>query len=56
MSDTIKARVARGVALLDRTLADWGERIDLDRLNLASPCNCILGQEFAEDLPTEKVV
>jgi hypothetical protein len=43
---TIPERVARGAALLDKTLADWDERIDLDQLNLASECNCILGQEF----------
>lgn len=44
--ETIRTRVARGAALLDKTLADWDERIDLDRLDLESPCNCILGQEF----------
>lgn len=48
MSDSIEIRVARGVALLDRTLADWDERIDLDRLDLESTCGCILGQEFAD--------
>ena len=47
MTDSIETRVARGVALLDRTLADWDERIDLERLNLENTCDCILGQEFA---------
>ena len=47
MTDSIETRVARGVALLDKTLADWDERIDLDRLDLRSTCNCVLGQEFA---------
>lgn len=47
MTDSIETRVARGAALLDNTLAGWDERIDLDKLDLASPCNCILGQEFA---------
>lgn len=46
-TDTIAARVALGVALLDTTLADWDQRIDLDRLDLGSTCNCVLGQEFA---------
>lgn len=47
MTDTIETRVARGVALLDEKLPGWWQRIDLARLNLGSPCNCILGQEFA---------
>ena len=49
MTDTIQARVACGVALLDEKLPGWVERIDLDTLNLASPCRCILGQTW--DLP-----
>lgn len=46
MNDTIEPRVALGVALLDKTLADWDERIDLEQLNLRDTCDCILGQEF----------
>jgi hypothetical protein len=42
--DTIAARVARGAALLDEKLPGWADRIDLDRLDLASPCRCVLGQ------------
>lgn len=46
MNDTIETRVARGVALLDERLPGWVERIDLYKLDLASGCRCILGQEF----------
>lgn len=54
-TESIEARVARGVALLDERLPSWDERIDLDRLDLHSSCNCILGQEFAnhEDVDGE---
>lgn len=47
-ADTIETRVARGAALMDDKLPGWVERIDLDRLDLHSSCNCILGQEFAD--------
>jgi hypothetical protein len=47
-TDTIPQRVARGAALLDEKLPGWHERIDLDRLDLASSCDCVLGQEFAD--------
>lgn len=46
MSDTIETRVARGVALLDEKLPGWVDRIDLEKLDLSSACDCILGQEF----------
>ena len=36
--------VERGAELLDRELPGWDERIDLDRLDLGSTCNCIVGQ------------
>ncbi len=45
---TIAERVARGVAWLDETRPGWAERVDLDRLDLASPCRCVLGQEFGD--------
>lgn len=50
MDDTIEARVTRGAQLLDERLPGWVDRIDLDRLNLASSCNCILGQKFGDYL------
>jgi hypothetical protein len=48
MSDTIESRVARGAALLDERLPGWDGLIDLGRLSLSSPCNCILGQTWGE--------
>src|SRR5258708_40306755 len=41
---TIAERVARGAALLDEKMPGWAEHIDLDTLNLASSCRCVLGQ------------
>lgn len=49
MTDTIPERVARGVALLDEKHPGWWERIDVDRLNLRSGCNCVLGQTWDGD-------
>lgn len=43
---TIAERVAAGAAWLDAEQPGWVDRIDLDRLNLASSCRCILGQLF----------
>jgi len=41
----IPANVERGAALLDERLGpDWDEQIDLNRLDLSSNCNCIVGQ------------
>ncbi|MBA2643596.1 MAG: hypothetical protein H0U82_11830 [Actinobacteria bacterium] len=37
--------VDRGAALLDEEYGPaWDKKINLERLNLASPCNCVLGQ------------
>jgi hypothetical protein len=44
MTTDITARVARGAALLDEREPGWWQRIDLDRLDLRSPCRCVLGQ------------
>lgn len=41
----IPANVLRGAEFLDEKLGpDWDEEIDLNRLNLGSTCNCIVGQ------------
>lgn len=40
----VAERVAAGAAHLDEQETGWWERIDLDRLNLMSPCRCVLGQ------------
>lgn len=41
---TIVKRVARGARFLDRVKPDWFNLINLDELNLASGCSCVLGQ------------
>lgn len=42
--DFISQTVAAGAQLLDEKIPDWYQRIDLDTLNMADPCNCICGQ------------
>ena len=44
MTATIAERVARGAAYLDEREPGWWQRIDLDALDLAVPCKCVLGQ------------
>jgi len=39
-------RIRRGVALLDREVPDWHERVSIDRLNVISDNYCVLGQLF----------
>ena len=49
-------RIDKGVAWLNANVPDWLDRIDLDRLDLASGCRCVLGQLFAhvvDELGTE---
>lgn len=41
---TVKERVARGAALLDRIVPGWEKRIDLEKLDLASCEFCVCGQ------------
>lgn len=36
--------VARGAALLDEKLPDWYNLINLDSLEMADECKCVLGQ------------
>lgn len=46
---TINERVQAGIALLDeKGPADWRERIDLGKLDLAYMSRCILGQVFGD--------
>ena len=40
----IRQRVELGMAWLDARHPGWHDLIDLDRLDVASPCNCLLGQ------------
>lgn len=39
-------RVANGIKILDEKLPNWHEKIDVDRLNIMDPCNCVLSQLF----------
>ena len=41
---TIAERVAAGAAFLDERKPGWDGQISLYHLNIASDCNCILGQ------------
>lgn len=41
---TASELVARGAALLDSKLPGWADQIDLDTLEMASGCRCVLGQ------------
>lgn len=47
VSATLDERIDAGVAWLDANVPDWLDRIDLDRLDLADTCKCVLGQTFA---------
>jgi hypothetical protein len=42
----VAARVAAGASLLDQAAPGWEDRINLDRLNIASGTQCILGQLY----------
>jgi hypothetical protein len=42
-----KADVQRAATLLDQEQPGWAARIDVTRLNLRSPHDCILGQLYA---------
>jgi len=56
---TDQERVAAGAAWLDKTRPSWVDEIDLDRLDLAVACQCVLGQIVcmeAERQPFQSVV
>lgn len=40
----IPRNVERGAEFLDARIPGWEEKIDLDKLDLGSCCNCIVGQ------------
>ena len=42
----IPANVKRGAAWLDEHEPGWRGRIDLNKVDLASECNCVLGQLY----------
>lgn len=41
------ARVARGIALMDEKWPTWATEIDLEKLDIASPYNCVTAQYAA---------
>jgi hypothetical protein len=41
---TVAERAERGAALLDERMPGWWQHIDLDRLDIDSPCDCVAGQ------------
>jgi hypothetical protein len=47
VQDTPEVRVARGVALLDETVPDWRQRIDVETLDMTDGTQCVVGQVFA---------
>lgn len=48
MSTAYKARIAKGMALLDERAPGWESRINLDKLDLKSCTTCVLGQLFGD--------
>lgn len=44
----LRQRVEVGMAWLDFRLPGWDELIDLDRLNVENPCDCLLGQTIGD--------
>jgi hypothetical protein len=47
--ETMTERVVRGAALLDERMPGWEAKIDLDRLDLDSVWECVLGQLYGQD-------
>ncbi len=46
--------VKRGARLLDNVLPGWEKRVEIDRLSIASTCNCVLGQVYRGVAPNER--
>lgn len=44
----IPERVARGTATLDRIDPEWRTKVDTDKLRMASPFDCVLGQLYSQ--------
>ena len=47
---SVSEKVRAGAAFLDEINPGWEKRIDLDRLNIAEPGDCILGQLYGSYL------
>jgi hypothetical protein len=50
---SIAERVAAGAALLDERVPGWHDAIDVDRLDIDSPTQCVLGQLYGDYLAGE---
>jgi hypothetical protein len=48
MIDTIQERVSAGARALDALNPGWEDKINLDRLDVANPQLCVLGQLYGE--------
>jgi hypothetical protein len=48
-------RIAKGAALLDKKVPGWRQRIDLGKLNIRWPGDCVIGQLIA-GLPYYRVL
>lgn len=48
IEERVAARVAVGADWLDERHPGWVDAIDIDTLDMASDCNCILGQQFGD--------
>jgi hypothetical protein len=52
--DLINKRVHRGAHLLDQKLPGWFFSVDLEHLNLANGCSCVLGQLACDIVPRKR--
>lgn len=43
-----KECIERGIALLDKEIPGWLDKIAIDTIDLERECSCILGQSFTE--------
>ncbi len=50
---TVRQRVARGVAYLDKTQPGWFKKINLKNFEISNTCQCIIGQVFKRHKPTD---
>lgn len=46
--DEVAERVTRGAEWLDANVPGWVERVDVETLDLQSPCRCVLGQLYED--------
>lgn len=52
MANTISERVARGARLMDEREPGWFKRVDVDRLDMLSPRDDVLGQTWDGPVPS----